>query len=890
MIIHDIHIKGFGKWKEQHFQFAPGLNLFYAPNESGKSTLLQAVFASLFGMKKDYVKVSRYLDEYDQYFPWDHTSYETIVRYTLGSQTYRLHRVLDKEREQSILYLEPELTVANALYKEDRRRELPFIEKHLGLTRTLFTDITWIRREEIGSADYLLPQLMHKEAVDPLAGKIVSSLEAELASIGVKENAENTRFGQVNKEWKQAKQDLDQAEMAWEAVQHLTAQAAEGQKEYDRLSHEQQKAVREQTEMLAGIKEWQSWWDRMYQVKKVDDLEPWLSAESLFHEHELAFHRDTKEAWLMLTNSESAQPNKNEIIQSTDDSHPSQSDVLFLLEKDYQIAWQLQIQTEELRKQRYECQTRLIKEENNYQITRTKRDKWQAQEENRQSLKQKESELLQRMPELIHYDDSIAKKAEQALLMAASRREKTLDKVDLFVSMGSRKNKETPKRENNQRNNVITPTLVASTVSLVLLVWSIWMGLESYLTVASIGFFLAVSSGVIAILLFIRRPNRATVVEQMTDLTDDKLPTDVLSWLEEVEKSSAEEVAHMRLLGEQHAQIKQELQKLNEWFSLQQDTWSRLQESENVLKQRVEEIKQQIDQVMDQEQEQEKQIKLLCKRQEVSQFDELVEKREMHLSKIHLLESSEQERERERLIETWTEHTRDMLLSKKEEWEQYQETCAGNITQINQELMRIKEEIARAQGEIGQRDERSFAKIQSAFREADERRNEVILYREALQVARDTLQQALVECQREVSPDLNVIASEISEVLTEGRYRDVRVDPMQRFAIRAIEPERQLVMEQKRFSTGTQDQLYFTQRMAIIQKMSREREPLPVFLDDHFVHYDEQRLHKTLDYLLSCGENHQIFLFSCHKREMEYVKDACSHSSRHMIYNWETAL
>ncbi|XOS91917.1 ATP-binding protein [Brevibacillus laterosporus] len=52
MIIEDLHIKGFGKWQERTFTFAPGLNLFYAPNEAGKTTLLQALVASLYGMKK----------------------------------------------------------------------------------------------------------------------------------------------------------------------------------------------------------------------------------------------------------------------------------------------------------------------------------------------------------------------------------------------------------------------------------------------------------------------------------------------------------------------------------------------------------------------------------------------------------------------------------------------------------------------------------------------------------------------------------------------------------------------------------------------------------------------------------------------------------------------
>ena len=45
----------------------------------------------------------------------------------------------------------------------------------------------------------------------------------------------------------------------------------------------------------------------------------------------------------------------------------------------------------------------------------------------------------------------------------------------------------------------------------------------------------------------------------------------------------------------------------------------------------------------------------------------------------------------------------------------------------------------------------------------------------------------------------------------------------------------------------------------------------PLILDDALLTFDDERLHKTLDYLVQLGSRRQILLFSCQSREVNYL-------------------
>jgi uncharacterized protein YhaN len=63
-------------------------------------------------------------------------------------------------------------------------------------------------------------------------------------------------------------------------------------------------------------------------------------------------------------------------------------------------------------------------------------------------------------------------------------------------------------------------------------------------------------------------------------------------------------------------------------------------------------------------------------------------------------------------------------------------------------------------------------------------------------------------------------------------------------------------------STGTRDLIYLAMRVAISDLLSSSKEPLPLLLDDPFVHFDATREQKALAYLSDIAKEYQILFFS----------------------------
>jgi DNA repair exonuclease SbcCD ATPase subunit len=649
VIIHELQIKGFGKWRDAHFRFAPGMNLISAPNESGKSTLLQALFAALYGMKRDYVRSARYLPEYDKYVPWHGGPFETIVLYELAGKTYRLHRRLEKEREQAKLYLHPDWTDVTKLYQEDRRKERNFLELHLGLTRTLFTDVTWVKREPLAAAEYLLPSLSRADSSDTAANRILAELERDLAAIGKKEKAEHTLLGKAASLAAQKQREWEAALTQWNAAQQLNKQIADWEAERAKM---EKAAARLRFRLEDGKEqEWQQKWQNSYRLQDHEELDEWIRSAAT--EEERRLHEQTKRELAALD--------------------------------------------ERLRQEQTESARERL-------------------------------ELLEKQRERAGVTGKVAK-----------------------------------------RRKGIRIGLAASFMLLALAAAGAAFGKTAA----------GMAAGALAVVAI------AAVV-----------------WLSAGEKRAGQQAIP--------------------------DSWT------EQLRRREEEI--------------------------------------------HLREK------RLQIVNRWGGEVRRFLEREKEVMEQERLKTAAQLAQCEEEIRRLLEQIARARGEIGRHDAASLAKARSEYDDAVAAMQQWQTKREALLLAKETLQAALAEWNRDISPSVNRLASEVMARITKSAYRDVRLDPGRNFSVRLLEPAHQMIVEHEQCSTGTQDQLSFAQRIALLRHVSEEREALPLFLDDHFVHYDDERLKRTLDYLLELSDCHQVFLFSCQRRELEYVQPFLLRSDRHKIH------
>ena len=119
----------------------------------------------------------------------------------------------------------------------------------------------------------------------------------------------------------------------------------------------------------------------------------------------------------------------------------------------------------------------------------------------------------------------------------------------------------------------------------------------------------------------------------------------------------------------------------------------------------------------------------------------------------------------------------------------------------------------------------------------------------------------------EVSDELNAEISKWISLLTKGAYDSARLDKDGKLWILAEHKE---VLPES-LSRGTLEQIYLALRLAAGSIFMREEE-MPIFLDEAFAMYDDERLSETLKALAQTGK--QILIFTCQKREAEILQKA----------------
>ena len=140
---------------------------------------------------------------------------------------------------------------------------------------------------------------------------------------------------------------------------------------------------------------------------------------------------------------------------------------------------------------------------------------------------------------------------------------------------------------------------------------------------------------------------------------------------------------------------------------------------------------------------------------------------------------------------------------------------------------------------------------------------------DAIALAMDALEQANTTLQNRFSPALGARTAEIFSAITAGRYDKVLLS---RDLSLSAEPAGDPVGRSiQLLSQGAADQLYLAVRLAICDMVLPAEKRVPLILDDALVSFDDDRLHAALDYLLVESERRQILLFSCQKREMDYL-------------------
>ncbi|KUK73433.1 MAG: DNA double-strand break repair Rad50 ATPase [Clostridiales bacterium 38_11] len=124
--------------------------------------------------------------------------------------------------------------------------------------------------------------------------------------------------------------------------------------------------------------------------------------------------------------------------------------------------------------------------------------------------------------------------------------------------------------------------------------------------------------------------------------------------------------------------------------------------------------------------------------------------------------------------------------------------------------------------------------------------------------------------QEEFLPKLNRKINYYMNIITNGKYKEVLIGKDLHLSI--FDEYNNMVVDIDNLSAGTIDQLFFAVRVALIDIISRDKSS-PIILDDCFTQYDDERLLNALKILRDIGTNRQVLLFSCHRREGDMLRD-----------------
>jgi uncharacterized protein YhaN len=139
-------ILGFGKLSGISLPFHGGMNLVFAPNEGGKTTLQRFLIGLLYGQLREDLKTQRRLESWvEQYKPWRGTDYGGILWCRLASgRELEIHRLFGKEDARVEIRTSTGEEISGE-YEQQKNGEILFTRTHLGLPKELFESIAVIR-------------------------------------------------------------------------------------------------------------------------------------------------------------------------------------------------------------------------------------------------------------------------------------------------------------------------------------------------------------------------------------------------------------------------------------------------------------------------------------------------------------------------------------------------------------------------------------------------------------------------------------------------------------------------------------------------------------------------------------------------------------------------
>ncbi len=194
------------------------------------------------------------------------------------------------------------------------------------------------------------------------------------------------------------------------------------------------------------------------------------------------------------------------------------------------------------------------------------------------------------------------------------------------------------------------------------------------------------------------------------------------------------------------------------------------------------------------------------------------------------------------------------------------ESVRQDTETINNEIMRVTSSISALKAGVSESENlmRPLGEIEEDMLLETENIKKCESELDAYELAISKIESISEEIHSGFSEEFNNCVSRIIKQITQGKYDEVKVNS--KMEIMVVDSQSNRLAPVGSLSGGTIDQLYFAVRFAIMDLILPDK-TIPVFLDDCFLQYDEQRLENILRFIMAISKRRQIIMFSCRNAE-----------------------
>lgn len=198
MNILKLKINSYGRLKDKEIKLENGINLIHGKNESGKSTLINFIISSFYGISKN--KNGKEISDYEKYKPWFGEDFSGTLEYELDNkEKYQIYRDFNKKNPK---VFNSNMEDISKKFNIDKNKGNEFFYEQTKIDEDLFLSTIAINQDEVKLEDKEQNFLIQKIANLAQTGDDKTSFNKAIERINRKQlediGTERTREKPIN--------------------------------------------------------------------------------------------------------------------------------------------------------------------------------------------------------------------------------------------------------------------------------------------------------------------------------------------------------------------------------------------------------------------------------------------------------------------------------------------------------------------------------------------------------------------------------------------------------------------------------------------------------------------------------------------------------------------